>query len=218
MLELTFPALGEVHVLGAHCDDIAIGAGATLAMIVRRNPGVRVRALVLTGAGTEREAEERDALAALCGGAELSVEVLSFPDGRVPASWLEAKQAVHAFAKGGAADLVIGPQPGDAHQDHRALAEFLPQAYRGTTILGYEIVKWEADLPTPSLFVPLEAADLARKLDVLATCYPSQSDKGWYDEELFRGLARIRGVHAGARWAEAFVAPAVTVSFADKEN
>src|ERR1700744_1295787 len=55
MMALTPMSLNSVAVIGAHCDDIAIGAGATLMEIVRDNPGVVVHALVLTGGGTGRE-------------------------------------------------------------------------------------------------------------------------------------------------------------------
>ena len=41
-----------VAALGAHCDDIAIGAGATLLFMSAANPGLRVDVLVLSGGGT----------------------------------------------------------------------------------------------------------------------------------------------------------------------
>ena len=61
MIALTPVSLNSVAVIGAHCDDIAIGAGATLMEIVRDNPDVVVHALVLSGGGTEREVEEKNA-------------------------------------------------------------------------------------------------------------------------------------------------------------
>ena len=62
MIPLCIGALAEIAVVGAHCDDIAIGMGGTLLSLSRNGPGLRVRGLVLSGGGTEREAEERDAL------------------------------------------------------------------------------------------------------------------------------------------------------------
>ena len=44
--------LGGVVALGAHCDDIAIGAGGTLLTLCADRPGLRVDALVLSGGGT----------------------------------------------------------------------------------------------------------------------------------------------------------------------
>ena len=117
----------RVAVLGAHCDDVAIGAGATLLALARATPGLRVDALVLSGGGTGREAEERAALAAFCPGAELTVTVLDLPDGRLPTHWERAKEAVRAFRSGLTGDLepelVLAPAAHDAHQDHRTLAE-----------------------------------------------------------------------------------------------
>lgn len=211
MRGLTLPPIQRLDLLAAHCDDLAIGAGGTVSLLCRANPGLLVRALVLTGEGTVRANEERAALARLCPGADLEVTILGYPDGRVPGAWAEAKADISRFAKAGSPDLVIGPQPADAHQDHRALAEWARQEYRDHTLLGYEIVKFEGDLPAVQLHVPLDDDALQLKLSVLAECYPSQRDHGWFDAELFRGIARVRGVHAATRWAEGFVAPKLTL-------
>jgi LmbE family N-acetylglucosaminyl deacetylase len=66
MMALTPVGLNSVAVIGAHCDDIAIGVGATLIEIVRDNPDLVVHALVLTGGGTDREVEEKNAFATIC--------------------------------------------------------------------------------------------------------------------------------------------------------
>src|SRR5262245_25567793 len=79
----------SVVVLGAHCDDIAIGAGGTLLTLCDANPGLRVDALVLSGGGTARADEENAALRAFCPGADLDVTVHKVPDGRLPAHWDE---------------------------------------------------------------------------------------------------------------------------------
>ena len=92
----------------------------------------------------------------------------------------------------------------DAHQDHRVVADLAWQTFRGATIAAYEIPKWDGDLDRPNAYVALDSATLERKLAILADHFPSQRSKGWYDEETFRGLARIRGVEAGAGYAEAF--------------
>ena len=59
MITLCTGALAEIAVVGAHCDDIAIGMGGTLLTLAENRPGLRVRGLVLSGGGTEREVEER---------------------------------------------------------------------------------------------------------------------------------------------------------------
>ncbi|WP_028846241.1 PIG-L deacetylase family protein [Thermocrispum agreste] len=207
-------ALGRVDrllLLGAHCDDIAIGCGGTVLQLCRANPGMRVTALVLSGAGTDREAEERMALAALCAKAELDVTVLDLLDGRVPAQWLRAKEALEAVRPWCEPDLILAPSPHDAHQDHRALAKLVPTVFRAHQALGYEILKWDGDLAQPNLYVALPEQVLADKLDILHRHYGSQRGRTWFDDEAFRGLARVRGVQSGERYAEAFHAAKVTL-------
>jgi LmbE family N-acetylglucosaminyl deacetylase len=204
--------VSSVAVIGAHCDDIAIGAGATLLQLARRNADLVVHALVLTGAGTEREVEEKNALAALCAGADVRLTVHDLPDGQLPRHWGEVKDKVAAFRRTCEPDLVIGPQRHDAHQDHRLLAEILPTEFRGHMYWGYEILKWESDLPTPNVFHPAPQDVADEKTRVLHECYPSQSGKPWFDDEAFLGLMRIRGVQCRHRYAEGFVADKVCFS------
>jgi len=194
----------EVLLLGAHCDDIAIGAGATVLELCRANPGLRVSALVLTGAGTLREAEERAALAAFCPKAELEVTVLDVPDGRLPVHWEVAKEALEDIRKRSSPDLVFAPSPHDAHQDHRGLAQLVPPAFRDHVVFGYEILKWESDLAQPQVFVPAADDVMRDKAALLHEHYGSQHGRGWFDEETFLGLARVRGVQCNSRYAEAF--------------
>lgn len=201
----------SVAVVGAHCDDIAIGAGATLLQMTRRNPGIVVHALVLTGAGTEREIEEKNAFAAMCGAAEVRLTVADLPDGNLPRHWGDVKDRVAEFRRTCEPDLVIGPQRHDAHQDHRLLAELIPTEFRNHMYWGYEILKWESDLPTPNVYRPVGPEDADRKQRLLHESYPSQTGKFWFDEEAFLGLMRIRGVQCRSRYAEAFVADRVNV-------
>jgi LmbE family N-acetylglucosaminyl deacetylase len=196
--------LGRVVALGAHCDDIAIGAGATLHAMCLAHPGLRVDALVLSGGGTEREDEERAALAAFCPRADLEVTVLKLPDGRLPAHWDEAKSALEELRGRTEPDLLLAPRTDDAHQDHRGLAQLVPTAFRDHLVLGYEIVKWDGDLARPTVYQPLSPELAERKVELLQRHYPSQRHRPWYDREAFLGLARIRGIECQSRYAEAF--------------
>jgi LmbE family N-acetylglucosaminyl deacetylase len=196
--------IDRVVALGAHCDDIAIGAGGTLYATCAARPGLRVDALVLSGGGTDREDEERDALAAFCPGADLDVTVLKLPDGRLPAHWDEAKNALEELRRRSDPDLVFAPRTDDAHQDHRGLATLVPTAFRDHLVLGYEIVKWDGDLGRPNSYQPLSPELAEKKVALLQQHYPSQRHRPWYDREAFLGLARIRGIECQARYAEAF--------------
>src|SRR5436190_19206758 len=130
MLSLLPERLDRLVLLGAHCDDIAIGAGGSLLELCRAHPGLSVAALVLTGGGSLREEEERAALAAFCPGARLTIAVLDLPDGRVPTRWELAKLALEEVRAHGEPDLIFAPCPHDAHQDHRTLAQRAPTVFR----------------------------------------------------------------------------------------
>jgi LmbE family N-acetylglucosaminyl deacetylase len=206
MIKLSHDAVKNVALVGAHCDDIAIGAGATLLQLTREHPDVVVHALVLTGAGTEREVEEKNAFVSMCGAAEVRLTVADLPDGRLPQHWGDVKACLADFRASCEPDLVFGPHRGDSHQDHRLIAELIPTEFRNHFVLGYEILKWESDLPNPNIYQPIDHATALRKVKLLHDCYQSQTSRAWFDEEAFLGLMRLRGVQCIDRYAEAFAA------------
>lgn len=213
MIPLAIGALTEIAVVGAHCDDIAIGMGGTLLTLSKSCPGLRVRGLVLSGGGTEREAEERDALTTFCPGADVDVIVLDVQDGRAPANWDRIKNHLNDFRRSCSPDVVFGPQRRDAHQDHRLLAELLPTEFRDHLLLGYEILKWESDTPRPTIYHPLETHVAEEKARLLVKHYPSQASHDWFDEQAFLGLSRLRGVQCRTQHAEGFIVEKLTINF-----
>ncbi|QDQ96660.1 PIG-L deacetylase family protein [Tomitella fengzijianii] len=222
MITLGAGAPREVAVLGAHCDDIGIGAGGTLLTLAAgtenaaghgRAP-LRVRALVLCGAGTVRAEEERAALEALCPGADVGLTVLDLPDGHTPAHWGAVKSAVARFAAATRPDIVFAPQRDDAHQDHRLLAAIVPTEFRDHLVLGYEVLKWEADTPRPAAYQPLTPEQAKDKARILFESYPSQHGRDWFDESAFLALSRLRGVQCRAVHAEAFTIDKAIVDLA----
>lgn len=210
MLEL---GLGEpvgrplrVAVLGAHPDDIEIGAGGTLLTLAATHPGLVVHYQLMTGS-PDRRGEARAGAESFLPGTDLSIELLDLPDGRLPSVWLAVKEALEATARRVAPDLVISPSPFDAHQDHRTVGELVPTVFRDSLCLAYEIPKWDGDLGAarPSVYVPLQPDVARRKVELLNACFPSQKARDWWDEEVFLGLARLRGMECRSRYAEAFV-------------
>jgi LmbE family N-acetylglucosaminyl deacetylase len=210
MIHLSTGPLSSIAVIGAHCDDIAIGAGGTLLEITKRHPDVQVHALVLTGAGTEREIEEKAALTAFCGDVRLTVGDL--PDGRLPQHWSEVKRLLAEFRRDCDPDIVFAPHRQDRHQDHRLIAELVPTEFRDHVILGYEILKWESDLPNPHLYQHVSPADAQRKAALLHQYYPSQTGHDWFDEESFLAMMRVRGAQSRSRYAEGFVCEKATMT------
>jgi LmbE family N-acetylglucosaminyl deacetylase len=217
VLALTIPP-GPLRVLciGAHPDDVEIGCGGTLLRLARR-PGVSVEALVLTGTPA-RTAESEKALAGLAGA--VATRFHDFPDGRLPSVWDDVKQTLEDRARehredGSTPDLVLAPRPDDAHQDHRLLGGLAPTVWRDSLVLHYEIPKWDGDVGRPTHYVALTAAEARRKIAVLNECFTSQLARDWWDDELFAGFMRVRGMECRTRYAEAFHAPKVAVDLGD---
>jgi LmbE family N-acetylglucosaminyl deacetylase len=204
-LHLTAPAGGPLSVLviGAHPDDIEIGAGGLLLALAAGQPGLRVRYLTLTGTAS-RQLEAREAAHAFLPGADLAIELHDLPEGRLPAVWAQVKDVLEHTARSFTPDLILAPAAADAHQDHRTIGEIVPTVFRDRLYLGYEIPKWDGDLGRPSVYVPLTADEARRKVELLSKCYPSQRDRDWWDDVVFLGLARLRGMECRQPYAEAF--------------
>lgn len=196
----------SVLCLGAHSDDIEIGAGATVLELTASGACLDVTWCVLS-ATADRAAEARASASDFLAGAERSaVEVESFRDATFPAQ-LEALRAWFEELKGRVApDLIFTHRREDGHQDHRAAAQLTWSTFRDVLILEYEIPKWDGDLGQPNVFVPVRATFMARKLELLLTHFTSQRDRGWFEAETFESLARLRGMECRApeRFAEAF--------------
>jgi LmbE family N-acetylglucosaminyl deacetylase len=193
----------SVLAVGAHPDDIEIGAGGSLLALCERRKPLHVRYVVLTGS-PERHLEARNAAAAFLPRADVAVELYELPEGRLPALWDWVKNTLESVAEAGAPDLIIGPSRTDAHQDHRTIAEIMPTVFRNSLSIEYEIPKWDGDLDRPSMYVPLSADIMRRKIELLHKCFPSQRFRDWWDDEVFSGLARLRGMECRAPYAEAF--------------
>jgi hypothetical protein len=73
-------------------------------------------------------------------------------------------------------------------------------------ILEYEIPKYDGDFGSPNFFSSIPEATLERKIELLMRHYPSQASRRWFSADLFRAVARIRGMESNAaeRFAEAF--------------
>ncbi|MGY1635509.1 PIG-L deacetylase family protein [Geodermatophilus sp. SYSU D00742] len=203
----------RVLAVGAHPDDVEIGAGGALLELVRSVPDLCVDVVVLTG--TPTRADEAQASAdGFLSGAEHTVSVHGLPDGRLPAAWAEVKELLESRARTSPVpDLLIGPSRDESHQDHRVVAQILPTVFRDVLTLCYEVPKWDGDLIRRTLYVPMSDEVADRKVELLMRHFPSQRGRHWFDREVFLGLARLRGAECGARYAEAFTCSKSVMTF-----
>ena len=197
----------QVLCLAAHPDDVEIGCGGTLLSFASR-PQTTVTFATLTGT-PERQDEARAAAEAFVPGA--ASRFWKLPDGRLPAHWGEVKQALEDLATEVRPDVVLCARRDDAHQDHRLVSELVPTVWRDALVLEYEIPKWDGDLGAVDTYVPV-SPDLAhRKVALLSQHYGSQVGRDWWDDEVFLGLMRLRGMECRGTYAEAFVARKATL-------
>lgn len=195
--------------IGAHADDIEIGAGGLVVRMLSERPGLTLDVVVLTG-DEGRRAEAAASAAALAGDrlGSIGVRTLGLDDGRLPSAGASPKEEIDGLKAGGPYDLVLCPSLGDAHQDHRLVAELTWQTFRSAPILEYEIPKYEGIREQANLFVELTRDQCEAKIEHLLAAFPSQHDRGWFDAETFWALLRLRGVESASStgYAEAFIA------------
>jgi len=130
-----------------------------------------------------------------------------FRDGHFPSLLIEIKEAFESLRhEVPSPDLILTHYRDDRHQDHRVVSELTWQTFRNHAIMEFEIPKYDGDLGSPNLFIPLTEPYRRRKLDALLQAFPSQREKHWFTEDTFLALMRLRGVQCAAPegYAEAF--------------
>jgi LmbE family N-acetylglucosaminyl deacetylase len=203
------PSDGEtlrVLCLGAHSDDVEIGCGATMFALVNSDVKVDVHWAVF-GATGDREVEaRRSAAVVLAGAASQQVDVYGFTDSFFPYEGAAIKREFQAIKARFVPDVVFTHRGDDRHQDHRVISELTWNTFRDHLILEYEIPKYDGDLGTPNVFVPIADEMRQRKTAVLMDVFCTQRDKRWFSPETFEGLMRIRGVECASPtgYAEGF--------------
>jgi LmbE family N-acetylglucosaminyl deacetylase len=202
--------------LGAHSDDIEIGAGGTILSWIAEGIDLDVHWCVLSAVGERAGEAQASAEAFLAGVARKTIELAEFKDGFYPYRGEEVKAWMEGLKGRVTPDVVLTHRRDDAHQDHREVCRLTWNSFRDHLVLEYEVPKWDGDMGQPNLYVPLEVAVLERKIDLLMTHFGTQRSKDWFDPDTFRGLARLRGVEcrAPSGYAEAFVARKASLSLA----
>jgi LmbE family N-acetylglucosaminyl deacetylase len=207
---LNIPILSEgsarrILLLGAHADDIEIGCGGTVLRLVAARRDLEVRWVVFS-ATPQRAAEARASAAEFLEGAQAAVVVRDHRDGYLPWAGAAIKEEFEALKRDFVPDLIFTHHRHDLHQDHRLISELTWNTWRNHFILEYEIPKFDGDFGSPNFFSPLSPAALERKIALLLRHYATQAGRQWFTPDLFRAVARIRGMECVApeALAEAF--------------
>ena len=195
----------RVLALGAHADDIEIGCGATL-LALQRSSELEVAWVVFSADGVRANEARTSAERFLEGAGSRTVEIRGFRDGYLPYEGDAVKDVFEELKRELDPQLILTHGRHDLHQDHRLVCELTWNTWRDHVILEYEIPKYDGDLGTPNLFVPVSEELAREKVDLLLESFPSQRGKHWFEAELFLGLMRVRGMeaHAPSGYAEGF--------------
>ena len=194
-------------VLCAHTDD-EFGCAGTVLRLTQAGADVRYLALSDCAAsvppGYPRDAlrHECAACTAALGVAPEHVEIGPFEVRHFPRDRQAILERLVALQRSFRPDLVLLPASSDTHQDHEVVAREGFRAFKHATVLGYELPQNLVAFHH-SAFVALDEATMAAKVAALAH-YASQGFRPYSTEAFLRGLGVVRGVQAGAPFAEAF--------------
>jgi len=177
--------------VGAHHDDIELGAGGLVAKAARL--GHRVLAVTTTREAEETLARrrEQESLAALqsLGVPEASIRFCGLPDGHLQVSRESVGVLRGVLRTLDEPDLVVTHARADCHNDHVATAALVAAAFRGSVILGFAI----PNSLLASDFEPRLASPLGGDRDAKAAAvalHRSQAEAGRID------LPRLDRLHA----------------------
>lgn len=205
MQAVTFPAFKRILCVGAHSDDIEIGCGGTILKILAANPRVEVMWVVFSAEGVRAKEAQSSAKAFLGKSTQHTIITKDFRTSYFPYQGEQIKEFFETL-KSFSPEVIFTHYRDDRHQDHRVLSDLAWNTFRSHVILEYEIPKYDGDYGSPNFFVPVSAAHLKKKADLLCKFFQSQSNKHWFTPDLFMATPRIRGMECDSptQFAEAF--------------
>ena len=194
----------KVLCLGAHSDDIEIGAGGTILKLIDEYQIEEITWIVFSSNEIRKKEAILSAEKFLTEVSNKNIEVKDFRDGFLPFHAIEVKEFFEELKKSGTPDIIFTHYRNDRHQDHRLISDLTWNTWRSHFILEYEIPKYDGDLGNPNFYVQLEDAHISKRNQILLETFVSQAGKHWFDDATFKALARIRGMESATLFAEAF--------------
>jgi LmbE family N-acetylglucosaminyl deacetylase len=206
MWHASLNSVRRILCLGAHSDDIEIGAGGTLLKLAERRSDLEIWWIVFSAPGPRADEAWRSADEYLAGVERKQIRIGSFRESYFPSEWPAIKDWFEEIKAKFNPDIVLTHYREDRHQDHRVLSDLAWNTFRNHLILEYEILKYDGDLGCPNVFIPLSEQLCARKIELLLKHFMTQSTKHWFTGDTFQAMHRIRGIECAstAGRAEAF--------------
>ncbi len=189
--------------LGAHPDDIELGCGAFLHKIAGHS---EVRCITLSDNGKNPELKNivNEHLASLktLGVSKEQVSIGEFETRKFPQQRQEILEYLFQQRQLFKPDMVFVHTKSDIHQDHNVVTDEALRAFRGTTVLGFDVVRSSYGF-FPHYLVEVGEQDVQAKIDALA-CYNTYSGKYYFEPALLRATLVRHGALAEQPFAEGF--------------
>jgi LmbE family N-acetylglucosaminyl deacetylase len=193
----------RVLFLGAHPDDIELGCGALIHHIVGMSDVLCV---------TLSDNQKNPALTNVVQEAYRSMAVLGVPENRVvfgpfqtrvfPQSRQEILEYLLKLREDFRPEVIFVHSKQDMHQDHQTMTEEALRAYRGISVLGFDVVRSSYGF-FPHFLVEVNEEDVEAKVRALAE-YETYRDKYYFNCELTRSILVRHGALAERPFAEGF--------------
>jgi LmbE family N-acetylglucosaminyl deacetylase len=110
-------------------------------------------------------------------------------------------------------DLIFVHSKQDVHQDHLTMTDEALRAFRGITVLGFDVVRSSYGF-FPHFLVEVDEEDVRKKIEALA-CYETYRDRYYFNSELTRSIMVRHGALAERPFAEGFDILRIVGSFGD---
>jgi len=189
--------------LGAHPDDIELGCGALLARI-----SLNTEAHCVTLSDNQHNPlltklvdEHYKSMAAL-GISRERVTVSNFITRRFMESRQDILEFLISLNKKIQPDIVFVHTQHDLHQDHTTVTNEALRAFRGTTLLGFDVLRSSNGF-FPHFLVEVDEMDVKKKIAALSE-YKTYADKYYFSEDVTRATMIRHGALAGKPFAEGF--------------
>jgi N-acetylglucosamine malate deacetylase 1 len=193
----------RVLFLGAHPDDIELGCGALLHHLVRQTEVLCV---------TLSDNQKNPDLQNVKNEHLESMTVLGVPKEKIllgpfttrvfPAARQEILEYFLSLRRDFKPDLIFVHSKQDVHQDHLTMTDEALRAFRGITVLGFDVVRSSYGF-FPHFLVEVTEEDVDKKIEALA-CYETYRDRYYFNRELTRSIMVRHGALAERPFAEGF--------------
>lgn len=191
----------KIIVLAPHVDDGEFGCGASLAKFIRNGCDIYYYAFSKALIPDQLMLELNNSSSVLNINKN-NINVYDFPVRSFPKYRQDILEILVDIYKNNRPDLVFLPSSFDTHQDHKVIFEEGFRAFKGTSMLGYEL-PWNNINFSTDCFISINREEAELKIKSVE-CYKSQSNKYYATREAVSSLMRVRGVQVFTEYAEAF--------------